>query len=76
MRERILKVLIEANKEIENNPDANFLTEGLLDSFEIVNLVMDLEDEFEIEIDPEDVIPDNFDTLDAITMLIEKVVNG
>lgn len=73
MREEIIEILCKNNETIRNSLDKNLITEGLLDSYEIVNLVMDLEEEFDIEIDPELIVPDNFKTVDDIVALIENI---
>ena len=72
MRERILIVLSEIKPEFdfENNLDINYIEEGVLDSFDIVNLVDTLDREFGISIDGEDIIPENFSNLVAIENLL------
>ena len=37
---------------------------------------MELEDAFDIEIDAEDVVSENFETVDAITNLVKKYCQG
>ena len=44
----------------------------MLDSFDIINLVTALDQEFGISIDGIDVLPDNFSTIDRIIGLVEK----
>lgn len=75
MRERVIEVLCNVNEAIRDNLEADLLATGLVDSFEIVNLVVELEDEFEIEIDPELVVPENFKTVNAIINLVKDIVN-
>lgn len=73
IKKQIVKVLIQIKKEIEPNLNSSTLiTDGLLDSLDIMNLIMELENEFEIEIDPEDVLSENFESVEAIAALIEK----
>lgn len=76
IREKVLAILCEANPRIKDNVDADLLKEGYIDSFEIVNIVMALEDTFEIEIDPELIVPENFQTLSCITQLIEQITSN
>ena len=66
---RILRNLKE-DADFEESTD--FIEDGLLDSFEIVELVSALEDAFEIEISGRDIIPENFVSVEAIEELIEK----
>ena len=76
MQRKIWEILNEINPKIEENVEEDLLEAGLIDSFQIVNIVTELENEFEIEIDPELIIPDNFNTIESITKLIEKIING
>ena len=72
MRESILEALKRVNEDIDFESAEDFVEEGLLDSFDIVNLVEELEDEFDVEIRGTDIIPENFVNLDAIEALIQK----
>ena len=53
--------------------DEPLLTTGFLDSFAIVKLLTYIEQEFDVEISDADFDPDNFETIDAIATLIERV---
>ncbi len=75
MKEKVLEILCKVNPKIGNNVEADLLETGLVDSFEIVNVVMELEEALDIEIDPELIIPDNFQNVDAIVRLVEKLIN-
>lgn len=76
MREVILEILqsIREDGDFENSVD--FIEDGLLDSFEIVNLVSELEEKFLIEIRGTDIVPENFTSLDVMTALVEKYQEG
>ncbi len=72
MKEKVLKILKEVNPNIADGID--LIATGVIDSFEVVNIVMELEEAFEIEIDAELVIAENFQTVDKIVALLEKLV--
>lgn len=72
MREQIIKILTELRPEFDFNQDVNFIEEGMLDSFDVVNLVNDLDSTFGISIDGVDILPENFATIDAIENLLKK----
>ena len=52
----------------------DFFEEGLIDSFEIMNIIMELEQEFAVEIYPELILPENFCSLEAMDTLIGQIV--
>ena len=70
MKNQVLVVLKRVNESIVDG--VNLIEENIIDSFEVVNIVMELEEEFDIEIDAEEVVSENFETVDAITTLVKK----
>mgnify|MGYP002589315225 FL=1 len=72
MREKIISILSELRPEFDFSEPVNFIEEGMLDSFDIVTLVSELEDNFDVLIDGEDVIPENFDSIESIMNIIQK----
>lgn len=74
MREKILEQLKEINEEIVADLDKDLLASGILDSFDIVNMVVDLEEAFGVDIDVDLVTPDNFRTAESIISLLENIL--
>lgn len=72
MREKIIQILSDLRPEFDFSEDVNFIEEGMLDSFDIVNLVSDLDSTFGISIDGVDILPENFATVEAIENLLKK----
>lgn len=73
MKEQIIKILTELRPEFDFTQEGlNFIEEGMLDSFDMVNLVNDLDTTFGISIDGVDILPENFATVDAIEQLLKK----
>ncbi len=70
-KENVVNVLQAVNSDIKND-DTDLLASGLLDSFDIVNLVSQLEEAFTVEIEPTDIVPENFRTVAAIAALMER----
>lgn len=55
--------------------DTQLIEEGLLDSIVIIQLIVEIEKRFGIkEIGVEDIVPENFNTIDCIVSLVEKYV--
>lgn len=70
--ETIYKILESIRPESNFKNSENFIDDGLLDSFDIVSLVNELEEEYDILVDALDILPDNFSSLNAISALIVK----
>ena len=74
MKERVLKVLAEVNEDILGYEGDNLVEDGMLDSFQIIDLVEMFEEEFNIEIDAELVVVENFKTKEAIIEMLEGIL--
>jgi acyl carrier protein len=54
--------------------DTSFLEEGIIDSTGVLELVTFLEERFSIQVDDEELIPENLDSIDNVTAYLEKKV--
>lgn len=72
MREQIIKILTDLRPEFDFNESVDFIDEGMLDSFDVVNLVTELDSTFGISIDGMDVLPENFASVEKIIALLKK----
>jgi acyl carrier protein len=71
--ERILLTEIAVDRGRESlDPDEDLLGAGIIDSLGVVKLTVTLEKAFEIELTGEDVVPENFESLDSLTRLVEQ----
>ena len=76
MREKILKILNDINEDVDYEIENALIDDGVIDSFDIVSLVGELNSCFDIKITVVDLVPENFNSLDAMTALVERLVNG
>ncbi len=72
MENEILALLKKISDEIPDDVHINILTEGIIDSFDIVNIVSIIEENYSIELDAEDIVPENFYSVSVIAKLVEK----
>ena len=72
MKEKVLEILSNIRPEFDFTEDVNFIEEGMLDSFDVVTLVSDLDTTFGISIDGVDIVPENFSSIDSIINLLKK----
>ncbi len=72
MEEKILDTLGRLRPEYDFTVSEDFIEDGMLDSFDVVSLVSELENIFSITIDGEDILPENFSSVEAIKALVER----
>ena len=70
--EKIIKILKNIKPDIDftNN---NLIDEEILDSFDIVTIVSAVDEEFDIQITARDIVPENFNSVEAIYNLVKKL---
>lgn len=74
MRDRIIAVVEETNPEVSKYQGNNMMGDGTIDSFEVIEIVTALEDEFDIEIDASLVVADNFKNMESIVKMMEGIL--
>lgn len=74
MEEKILEILGEHCEEALSYDGDSMMEDGVIDSFTVINVVSDLEDEFDIEIDAKYVVAENFKNKEAIIALVRKLL--
>ena len=73
METKILNILQEIRPDVDFTSSAALIDEAVLDSFDVINLVGELNEVFEIEIGVEDIIPENFNSISQIAEMIKRL---
>lgn len=68
----VLSILSRVRPEHDFSRSSDFLEDGLLDSFDMVTLVSELDDAYGISIDGMDIVPENFRNVGAIEALLTR----
>jgi len=71
IEKKILEILKSFNDDIPADTKTNLLAGGYIDSFDIVNIVSDIEGTFGIEILPEDIVPEKFENIGEMAKLVK-----
>lgn len=71
--EQIVEIIREICPTIGELEGVKLVTDKIIDSVELVQIISDLEEAFQVEIDMEDIVPENFDTVVAIWNLIQQL---
>jgi acyl carrier protein len=70
MMEEILKILENIKPGVKFEGNNALVSDGVLDSFDIISIVSDLTDAFGVEIPVEDIVPENFESVERIAKLV------
>ena len=70
MRDTILEILQHIRSDIDFESETELVDGGQLTSLDIVAIVSELNDEFDVDISPDDLLPENFNSVDAMVELI------
>lgn len=72
MERKIEEILIQCGIEENMVHCDNLVSQDVLDSLTMAEIIISLEDTFNIEIDAEEIIPDNFININTIVQLVKK----
>ena len=73
MKEKVLSILKEIRPDVDFNKETSLIDGEVLDSFDIIAIVGELNESFSIEIDVEDLEPFYFNSAEAMVELIKTL---
>ena len=73
MRETILSILRDIADGVDFDACRTLIDDGLLSSLDILQLIGALSDEFDISVPAAEIVPENFNSVDAIEALIRRL---
>lgn len=72
LRRFIAETILFSNNGYPYPDDASFLENGIIDSMNIMEIVMFVEDRFGIKVEDSEIIPDHFDSIARIADFVER----
>lgn len=76
MREQVLKTLMEVRPDIDFEKEDGLIDNELLDSYDIICLLAMLGDEFDIELSPDDISFELFNSFNGICRIVEENIHS
>ena len=73
MREQLLELLEDIRPDVDFENEKKLIDDGVLDSFDIISIAQEISETFDVDINVEDLEPDNFNTVDAMVELIKTL---
>ena len=76
MKDKIIDIIIELseNENLRKNLDIDLIDNEILDSFAFISLITRLEEEFDIELQPTQISPDTWRSVDSIVELVNNKI--
>lgn len=71
--EKLLDILMEIDDSIGWKAQKALVNDRFLDSFAVISLIAELEEQFDIEIEAAEIIPENLNSVDAIWKMIQRL---
>ena len=73
MKDELMEILTEIRPDVDFENETSLIDDGILDSMDIVSLVGELDDAFDVTVGVENLLPENFNSVDAMVNLIERL---
>ncbi len=74
--EELIEIIKEHVPDIELNREQALIDDALIDSIQLVEIISDISEKFKIDISGDDIDPDNFQSVQTIWELIQKLKNN
>lgn len=71
--EQLMEILEELRPDIDFENETELVTNRILESFDIINLVSEIDDEFDVKVKPADLVPENFNSAKAMWEMIQRL---
>jgi len=71
-KKKLLAILEDICPDVDFENEENLIDDGLIESLDIVQIVNEIKAEFDVEITVDDLIPENFNSADAMLAMIES----
>ena len=73
--ETLLSILNELHPEVDFESETGLIDNKVLDSFDIVTIVAEIDSEFDVQIPAVELTPENFNSAHALYALVEKLMD-
>ncbi|MBQ4270330.1 MAG: acyl carrier protein [Clostridiales bacterium] len=74
--EELLEILEELHSDVDYETCTTLVDDRIIDSFDIVTIVAEVDERLGVMIPAEEIIPDNFNSAASLWALIDRLQNG
>ena len=73
--EALLNILNELHPEVDFDTCTTLIDDKILDSFDIITIISEINEEFDVVIPAEEIIPENFNSAQALHELVTRLAD-
>lgn len=73
MKEKVMDILMDLRPDVDFENEKKLIGDGILESFDIMSLVAEFEDEFDVKIKPKVLVVENFNSVDDMVAMLQKL---
>ena len=71
--DRLLEILSEIKEDVDFASCTTLVDDGILDSFDILQIIAALNDEYDISIPASEIMPQNFNSAEALNQMVQRL---
>ena len=71
--EKLLEILNDLHSDVDFDKEEHLIDDGILDSMDIISIITEISDEYDVTITAMDIIPENFNSAKALYALIQRL---
>ncbi|RKM59276.1 acyl carrier protein [Butyrivibrio sp. CB08] len=71
--EELLNILAEIKDDVDFETEDKLIDDGILDSFDILQIISALNDEYDISIPASEIIPENFNSAETLWDMVQRL---
>lgn len=71
--EKLLELLKNIRPDVDFENETSLIDDGVLDSFDVVSIISELDDEFGVQVKINELDPENFNSVESIWNLVQKL---
>lgn len=73
--EQLLEILRDLHSDVDYDTCETLIDDKILDSFDIISIITEINSEFDVTVPASEIIPENFNSAKALWALVEKLMD-
>ena len=69
----IIEILTELHDDVDFTKETGLVENGILNSLDIVAIITEIDDRLDVVIPAEEILPENFDSAEALWALVQRL---